>query len=387
MIPGKKKILIIAGEASGDLHGSGVVRSLLRLSPDVQVYGVGSGNMRQAGAELIIDSSQLAVVGITEVFGQIGNLFKAYWQLKEFIKTNHLALLILIDFPDFNLLLARVAKSVGVPVLYYISPQVWAWRSGRVKKIANRVDKMAVILPFEVAIFRQAGLDVEFVGHPLLDVLDLNRQDISLPNTEEWKGAPLIALLPGSRAKEVNSLLPSMKRAAEIIREKKPGARFILAAAPSLNVKEVTEFLKSSDVSVTIVQGQTYQVIKAADLVIVASGTATLETAILAKPMVILYHVSSLSYWIGKSLVKVNWIGLVNIVAGKSVVPELLQQEVKGERIAAEVLKILEDESCRQKILQGLAEVRDKLGTPGAAERVAQIALEMIGTVRNGMES
>jgi len=379
LIPGKKKILIIAGEASGDLHGSGVVRSLLRLSPDVQVYGVGSGNMRQAGAELIIDSSQLAVVGITEVFGQIGNLFKAYWQLKEFIKTNHLALLILIDFPDFNLLLTRVAKSVGVPVLYYISPQVWAWRSGRVKKIANRVDKMAVILPFEVAIFRQAGLDVEFVGHPLLDVLDLNRQDISLPNTEEWKGTPLIALLPGSRAKEVNSLLPSMKRAAEIIRDKKPGARFILAAAPSLNVKEVTEFLKSSDVSVTIVQGQTYQVIKAADLVIVASGTATLETAILDKPMVILYHVSSLSYWIGKSLVKVNWIGLVNIVAGKSVVPELLQQEVKGERIAAEVLKILEDESCRQKILQGLAEVRDKLGTPGAAERVAQIALEMIG--------
>ena len=378
MIPGKKKILIIAGEASGDLHGSGVVRSLLRLSPDVQVYGVGSGNMRQAGAELIIDSSQLAVVGITEVFGQIGNLFKAYWQLKEFIKTNHLALLILIDFPDFNLLLARVAKSVGVPVLYYISPQVWAWRSGRVKKIANRVEKMAVILPFEVDIFRQAGLDVEFVGHPLLDVLDLNRQDISLPNTEEWKGAPLIALLPGSRAKEVNSLLPSMKRAAEIIREKKPGARFILAAAPSLNVKEVTEFLKSSDVSVTIVQGQTYQVIKAADLVIVASGTATLETAILDKPMVILYHVSSLSYWIGKSLVKVNWISLVNIVAGKSVVPELLQQEVKGERIAAEVLKILEDESCRQKILQGLAEVRDKLGTPGAAHRVAEMALEMI---------
>ncbi len=378
MIPGKKKILIIAGEASGDLHGSGVVRSLLRLSPDVQVYGVGSGNMRQAGAELIIDSSQLAVVGIIEVFGKIGNLFKAYWQLKEFIKTNHLALLILIDFPDFNLLLARVAKSVGVPVLYYISPQVWAWRSGRVKKIANRVDKMAVILPFEVAIFRQAGLDVEFVGHPLLDVLDLNRQDISLPNTEEWKGAPLIALLPGSRAKEVNSLLPSMKRAAEIIREKKPGARFILAAAPSLNVKEVKEFLKSSDVSVTIVQGQTYQVIKAADLVIVASGTATLETAILDKPMVILYHVSSLSYWIGKALVKVNWIGLVNIIAGKSVVPELLQQEAKGERIAAEVLKILEDESCRQEILQGLAEVRAKLGTPGAAERVAKMALNIM---------
>jgi lipid-A-disaccharide synthase len=387
LIPAKKKILIIAGEASGDLHGSGVVKALLRLSPDVQVYGVGGENMRQAGAELIIDSSQLAVVGVTEVFGQMGNLIKAYWQLKKFIKTNRLALLILIDFPDFNLLLARVAKGVGVPVLYYISPQVWAWRSGRVQKIASRVNKMAVILPFEVPIFRQAGLDVEFVGHPLLDVLGLNRQEIIFPNTEEWKGDPLIALLPGSRTKEVNALLPSMLRAAEIIREKKPGARFILAVAPSLRVQEGKEFLKSSAVPVTVVQGQTYQVMEAADLVLVASGTATLETAILDKPMVILYHVSSLSYWIGKALVKVKWIGLVNIVAGKRVVPELLQQEARGERIAAEVLKILENESCRQEILQGLAEVRDKLGTPGAAERVARIALEIIGAERKGVES
>jgi lipid-A-disaccharide synthase len=387
LIPGKKKILIIAGEASGDLHGSGVVRALLRLSPDVQVYGVGSGNMRQAGAELIIDSSQLAVVGITEVFGQIGNLLKGYWQLKQFIKTTPLSLLILIDFPDFNLMLARVARGVGVPVLYYISPQVWAWRSGRVQKIANRVDKMAVILPFEVAVFRQAGLEVEFVGHPLLDVLNVNQREIAPPPTEEWRGDPLIALLPGSRVKEVNSLLPSLIRAAEIIRENKAGARFILAVAPSLNVLEVKEFFKSADLSVTIVQGQTYQAIKAADLVIVASGTATLETAILGKPMVILYRVSSLSYWIGKILVKTNWIGLVNIVAGRRVVPELLQHEAKGERIAAEVLKILEDESARQEILQGLAEVRDKLGTPGAAERVAQIALEMIGAVRRGVES
>ncbi|MFH1758098.1 MAG: lipid-A-disaccharide synthase [Pseudomonadota bacterium] len=387
MSPAKKKILIVAGEASGDLHGSGVVRALLRLSPDVQVYGVGSGNMRQAGAELIIDSSQLAVVGITEVFGQIGNLLKGYWQLKQFIKTNHLSLLILIDFPDFNLMLARVAKGVGVPVLYYISPQVWAWRSGRVQKIAKRVDKMAVILPFEVAIFRQAGLEVEFVGHPLLDVLNANQHEIAPPHTEEWRGDPLIALLPGSRVKEVNSLLPSLIRAAEIIGENKAGARFILAVAPSLNLQEVKEFLKSADLSVTIVQGQTYQAIKAADLVIVASGTATLETAILGKPMVILYRVSSLSYWIGKILVKTNWIGLVNIVAGRRVVPELLQHEAKGERIAAEVLKILEDESARQEVLQGLAEVRDKLGTPGAAERVAQIALKMIGAVRRGVES
>lgn len=378
MIPEKKKILIIAGEASGDLHGSGVVKALLQLSSDVQVYGVGGGNMRQAGAELIIDSSRLAVVGITEVFGKIGNLVRAYWQLKQFIKTNHLALLILIDFPDFNLLLARVAKGMGVPVLYYISPQVWAWRSGRVKKIAERVDKMAVILPFEVPIFRKVGLDVEFVGHPLLDLVGLHQQEIAFPHVEEWKGAPLVTLLPGSRTKEVKSLLPGMMRAVEVIRENKPGAKFILALAPGLSIQEVKKFLTSSTATVTIVQGQTYRAIQAADLVLVASGTATLETAILAKPMVILYQVSSLSYWIGKALVKINWIGLVNIVAGKRVVPELLQQEAKGERIAAEALKILEDESYRQEILQGLAEVRAKLGTPGAGERVAKMALDIM---------
>ncbi len=378
MIPDKKRILIIAGEASGDLHGASVVRALLSLSSEFRVYGVGGKNMRQAGAELILDSSMLAVVGITEVFEKIGNLFSAFRQLKKFIKTNHLSLLILIDFPEFNLIMARVAKGMGVPVLYYISPQVWAWRPGRVKKIAERVDKMAVILPFEVPFFLKAGLEVEFVGHPLLDLVGLNQSEASNPPLEEWKGDPLITLLPGSRTKEVRSLLPRMMRAVEVIWEKKPGARFILALAPGLNMEEVKTFLKDSIAPLTMVQGETYRAIQAADLVWVASGTATLETAILNKPMVILYQVSPLSYWIGKVLVKVDWIGLVNIVAGRRVVPELLQEATKGERIAAEALKILEDESYRQEMLQGLTEVRAKLGSPGAAKRVARMALEMI---------
>jgi lipid-A-disaccharide synthase len=379
LIPGKKNILITAGEASGDLHGSGVVKSLLRLRPDLQVYGVGGGNMRQAGAELIIDSSRLAVVGISEVFGKMGHLLKAYWQIKQFIKRKNLSLLILIDFPDFNLLLARVAKKAGIPVLYYISPQVWAWRSGRVQKIASLVNKMAVILPFEVPIYRRAGLDVEFVGHPLMDLLDLSQPEIFPPGKEEWRGDPLIALLPGSRAKEVKSLLPSMIRAAEIIRRKKSGAKFILAVAPSISAQDMKEFLKDSSVSISMVQGRTYDALRASDLVVVASGTATLETAILKKPMVIIYRVSLLSYWAAKALVRMNCIGLVNIVAGKKVVPELLQEEARGERIADEIIKILEDEPYRREILQGLTEVKDKIGAPGAAERVAQIALGMIG--------
>jgi lipid-A-disaccharide synthase len=222
------------------------------------------------------------------------------------------------------------------------------------------------------------GLDVEFVGHPLLDLVGLHQQEIAFPHVEEWKGDPLVTLLPGSRTKEVKSLLPGMMRAVEVIRENKPGAKFILALAPGLSIQEVKKFLTSSTATVTIVQGQTYRAIQAADLVLVASGTATLETAILAKPMVILYQVSSLSYWIGKALIKINWIGLVNIVAGKRVVPELLQEAAQGEYIAAEALKILEDESYRQEILQGLAEVRAKLGTPGAAERVAKMALDIM---------
>jgi len=381
LIPEKKRILIIAGEASGDLHGSGVVKALLRLSPDVQVHGLGGGNMRQAGAEMLMDSSRLAVVGITEVLGKIGNLVRAYREVKKFIKTHRPALLILIDFPDFNLPLAGVAKRMGVPVLYYISPQVWAWRSGRVKKIAERVHKMAVILPFEVPIFRKIGLEVEFVGHPLLDVLGLREQETFLPQGEEWKGDPLITLLPGSRTKEIKSLFPGMVRAAEILQANKPNARFILALAPGIRPQDVKRFLDSSAAIITLVQGQTYRAIKAADLVLVASGTATLEAAILDKPMVILYQVSPLSYWIGKAMVKLPWIGLVNIVAGKRVAPELLQEAARGERIAAEALKILEGESYRKEMLQGLAEVRAKLGTPGAAERVARMALEMVGCI------
>lgn len=374
----KKKIMIVAGEASGDLHGSSVVKAVMRLDPEIHVYAMGSEQMRQGGAEIIIDSSALAVVGISEVWGSIGGLLRAYWTLKKFIRKDRPGLLILIDFPDFNLSLARVAQRAGVPVLYYISPQVWAWRSGRVKKIAKRVNKMAVIFPFEVSIYQNAGVDVEFVGHPLLDVLGASqKEDLSLDHSE-WRGDPLIALLPGSREKEIKSLLPEMVRAAKIISGQKPGAQFILAAAPSVNVQELKKFLRPQSVSISVVEGPAHNAIMAATLVIVASGTATLETAILGKPMVIVYQVSPLSYWIGKAMVQVDWVGLVNIIAGKKVVPELLQEEARGERIAAEALRVLDEETYRQEMVEELAEVRKKLGTAGAAERVARMALEMI---------
>jgi lipid-A-disaccharide synthase len=377
--PKKKDILIVAGEASGDLHGARVAESLRRMDPEVKVRAMGGELLRRAGAEIVVDSSRLAVVGITEVLGRFGDLARAYRGLKGRIRRGEIGLLILIDFPDFNLRLARVAREASTPVLYYISPQVWAWRSGRTKVIARRVDRMAVIFPFEVPLYREAGLEAEFVGHPLLDTLGSDEKATRVPLEEGgWHGDPLIALLPGSRHREVFSLLPEMIRAAQIIVREKAGAKFFLALAPSMDEAEIREILPPAGPKIEVVRGKTEQVLRAADLVLVASGTATLETAIRGKPMVIAYRVSPLSYWVGRAMIRVKWIGLVNLVAERSVVPELIQNEATGEKMAAEALRILEDESYRKAMIQGLAEVRQRLGSPGASERVARMALEMI---------
>ncbi len=374
--------MIVAGEASGDLHGSKVAQALLRREPALQISAMGGDRLRKSGAEILVDSSQLAVVGLTEVLGRAGGLYRAYRTLKNFLRTGGVSLLILIDFPDFNLRLARVAQKAGVPVLYYISPQVWAWRSGRTRKIARTVQKMAVIFPFEIPLYRQVGLEAEFVGHPLMDILG-PRKEVPVPSERTWGGKPLITLLPGSRGKEIRSLLPEMIRAAQIIIRTKPEARFLVALAPGIHAPDVQEYLPESGAAVSWVEGKTYEAIGAADLVIAASGTATLETAILGKPMVIAYRVSPLSYWAGRALIKVKWIGLVNIVAGRSLVPELIQGEARGERMAEEALKILEAENYRKEMIEGLAEVGRRLGAPGACEKVAGMAREMIKAKAN----
>jgi lipid-A-disaccharide synthase len=374
----KNNILIVAGEASADLHGAKVVEALRRMDPAIKVRAMGGDHLRRAGAEILVDSSRLAVVGITEVLGRLGDLMRAYRSLKRLVQNGETGLLVLIDFPDFNLRLAGVAREAGVPVLYYISPQVWAWRSGRARVIARRVDRMAVIFPFEVPLYREAGLAAEFVGHPLMDTLGQPGDSFLSPKEKEWKGDPLIALLPGSRHREIRYHLPEMIRAAQLIARKKNGARFLVALAPSTHAEEVIDLLPPQDSRIQVVEGKTYEVIRAADLVLVASGTATLETAILGKPMVIVYRVSPLSYWVGRAMIKVRWIGLVNLVAGRALVPELIQAEAKGEQIAVEALRILEEDSYREGMIRGLAKVRERLGSPGAAERVARIAMEMI---------
>ncbi len=374
-----KKILIVTGEASGDLHGGEVAGAIVALSPGVKLLAVGGEKLRRAGAEIIVDSRSLTVVGITEVLGRLRTILKALSFLKSFLRREKPDLLILIDFPDFNLRLARAAKKVGIPVLYYISPQVWAWRPGRIKTLARFVEKMAVIFPFEVPLYEAAGVPVEFVGHPLMDIFENWEAGRVGDGKQGYHGDPLIALLPGSREKEVSSLLPEMIRAAELLKQRKPQAHFILPLASTIGREEVEKFIPAGFSALTIVEGRTYEAIAAADLAIVASGTATLETAILGKPMVIVYRVSFPSYWIGRLLIRLKCIGLANIVAGKKIVPELIQKKACGEKISAEALKILSDNRYREDIEAGLADFRKKLGKTGAAVRVAQIALEIAG--------
>jgi lipid-A-disaccharide synthase len=377
----RRKVLIVAGESSGDLYGAKLVESMASLSPQVEFYGIGGKEMERSGVHLLFSSSELAVVGLTEVLGKMRHIWRAWRQMKHFIADRKPHLAILIDYPGFNLRLAKVLKDNAVPVLYYVSPQVWAWRYGRIKKIARRVAKMAVILPFEASLYQKEEVDVEFVGHPLLDILDTE-----LSRTEARRrlgvstNALLIGLLPGSREREVKALLPPLVGAATILSREFPSCRFMLPLASTVRRDLVRGCIAESHLSLEVVEGRTFEVMKAADLLLVVSGTVTLEGAIAGVPMVIIYRLSPISYLIGRMLVKVKCIGLANIVLGRKVVPELIQGEVTPQRIAHEAGKILQDHATREQIEAEFKRVKEKLGERGASHRVAQISLQMMGT-------
>jgi lipid-A-disaccharide synthase len=376
----RKKVVIVAGEASGDLYGAKLAEAMASLSPQVELYGIGGSEMARRKVKLLFSSSELAVVGVTEVLEKIGHIWRAWRQMKRFIRDNRPHLAVLIDYPGFNLRLAKVFKANAVPVLYYVSPQVWAWRSGRIKKIAQRVAKMAVILPFEAPLYEQAGVDVEFVGHPLLDILD---QGLTREKARRRLGVSadvlFIGLLPGSREREVKSLLPPLVGAAELLAVDFPRARFMIPVASAIDRDMVQRFIAESRLPIDIVAGRAFEVMKAADLLLMASGTATLEGAIAGAPMVIIYRLSPITYLIGRMLVKIKCFGLANIVVGRKVVPELLQGEVTPKRIAFEAKKILQDHARRQEIEDEFRLVTNKLGGQGASHRVARIALQMMG--------
>ena len=381
-------VLIVAGEASADLHGSHLVAALKRLDPGLTFWGIGGSRLQEAGVRILFDSSDMAVVGLTEVVSRLATLTRAYLTLKTILRKDRPLLLILLDYPDFNLRLARAAKQFQVPVLYYISPQVWAWRKGRVETIRRCVDRMAVILPFEKDFYGQRGLQVEHVGHPLLEEIpaDLDGKKVRMELGLD-QASPVLALLPGSRKEEVANLLPVMIEAAEKIRSTHARLKCLLPRASTIAPGLLDGLLKKSSLDVQVTQGDVYRVLKACDLALVASGTATLEAAILETPMVIVYRVSSLSYWIGRRVISVPFIGLVNLVAGEEVVPELIQGDVTPERLAREALDILDHDDRRRNMVRKLRALRETLGRGGASERTARIALEMIEASPTGGET
>jgi lipid-A-disaccharide synthase len=383
-------ILIVAGEASGDRHGARLVAEIQKKLPAARFVGIGGENLAAQGVELLAEASDLAVVGLTEVAGKLPAVAGALREVGRLLRQERPALAILIDFPDFNFLVARLAKWQRVPVMYYISPQVWAWRRHRVRTIARLVDRLAVIFPFEEEFYRREGVPVTFVGHPFMETLPaLPRREILL---KEWGLDPerfTLALLPGSRGSEIERHLPAMLAAARLIKEAIPEAQFLLPLASTapreLVERMVDSFLDnraggspSLGLPLKIIPGQAYAALAAAHLAVVASGTVTVEAALAGTPTVIVYRLAPLTYRVARRLIRVDHIGMANLLAGEGLFPELIQDEFTPHGLAREVLGWIKAPRRLEHLRLGLARVVQGLGPPGASERAARVALELV---------
>jgi lipid-A-disaccharide synthase len=375
----KPSVMLVAGEASGDMHGAELARHL-RQEAGIQCIGMGSRHMQAAGVELVVDSSRIAVVGLFEVLAHWSEIQAALKTLRATLATRRPDLLVLIDYPEFNLKLAETAKALGIPVLFYVSPQVWAWRPKRIHKIGRRIDHMAVIFPFEEDFYRRAGIPVTYVGHPLaLRVKpDLDRET-ALSRFGLDSRLKTVALMPGSRNSEIKRLLPILIAAAQQIRQRISNVQFVLPAAPALDAGELQRRADASGVRIAVVQGHTYNAINASDIAITASGTATLEIALLKTPMIVVYKVSSLSYAILKRLIRIKQIALANIIAGQAIVPELIQSAATADRIAAEAVRLLTDTACHQRMRSDLEAVKRNLGQQDGIAGICQLVLNLLG--------
>lgn len=371
--------MIIAGEASGDIYGADLVREALLLNPDIHFFGIGGERMRERGVKTLVDSSDMAVVGLVEVVKHFNVIASAFLNLRNIILSDPPDLLVLIDYPGFNLRLARVAKNKGVKVLYYISPQIWAWRQGRVKKIARLVDHMAVILPFEAPFYERAALPVTFVGHPMQDLVDVSMtRDEAAVSFGLDPARKIIGLFPGSRRNEIDRLLPVIIGSALLLKQRFPDIQFLLPLASTLIADEITPQLTAAGLDVSITRERLHDLIRACDAVVTVSGTITLEIALVGTPMVIIYKLSPLTYQLAKRLIKVDNIGLCNIVAGETIVKELIQDDAEPEPIMTEICGILADQAYNASIREKLAQVRSKLGCGGASRNVAKLMFSML---------
>ncbi len=373
--------MIVTGEASGDLHGANLIQATREIDPDIVFFGVGGCRMAAEGCEILIPGESLSVMGLAEVFGHFSTIYRAYRKLKHILSgPARPDVLVLLDFPEFNLRLARAASRVGVPVLYYISPQVWAWRRGRVKKIARVVDRLAVIFPFEPELYAGENVEVDYVGNPLLDEIRITRaRDSFLREHGLDPSREVVGIFPGSRRQELKYNLDVMISAAKIIHSRRPDLQFLLPVASSLKPAEMRDRLAEIQLPIFLVDDNIYDAIQACEAILTVSGTVTLQIGLIGTPMAILYKMAPFTYFVGKRLIKVPHIGLANIVAGEAVAREFIQHQATPENLADELLRLLEDQEYRRKTLEGLSRIPRKMGERGCSRRVARMVSEMCG--------
>jgi len=368
-----------AGESSGEQHAANMFLELKKQCPNIKGIGMGSAKMAQAGIDICYDSANIAVIGVVEVLKHYGEIRWALKIMQQLLDKERPDLLVCVDYKEFNFKLAKYAKSIGIKVLFYVSPQVWAWRPGRVKAYGEVIDMMAVIFPFETAYYDAENVPVRYVGHPSVDkVHPLHTKAEDLVSYKLNQNNPVVGLLPGSRANEIKRMLPVMLAAAEQLQVSFPGIQFVLPQADSISDALLQTYLKLSNINVTIVKNQPYDVIQCCDAVMTTSGTATLEISLLTVPMVIVYKLAPSTYWLGRWLVNIPFIGLPNIVAGKAIVKELIQHEATPKNLAAEVQRILSDDQYAAQMRENLSQVKQLLGQGGGSKNMAELALEML---------
>lgn len=376
------RILISAGEASGDIHAAAVTAAIKKIDSSAEVFGMGGDALRNAGGEVLFDIKDHGVMGFVEVLKKLPDLFKLRDDFEKVMDERKPDCLITVDYPGFNMKLAKLAHDKGIPVVSYIAPSAWAWHKSRAKKVAKIVDKVACIFPFEYDVYKEAGAPVEFVGHPLVDIVKPKMsQAEAMAFAGKEEGKKLILLMPGSRLMEIEKMLPTLLEAAKLIKKQLPEVSFVMPRAGTIPISLLEEKIKASGLEVKITEGNNYDLFSVADLALATSGTVTLEAALCGLGSVIVYKTNPVTYFIAKLVVNIPHIGLPNIVAAKSVLPELIQNDFTPAKVAQEALALLESER-NAKMKEDLAYVKERLGKPGAVGRVAELVLKIAGEKR-----
>jgi len=373
-------VMFSAGESSGDQHAAHMFQEMRLQRPDIRGIGMGAGKMRQAGIDIRIDSSGIGVIGLVEILKHYRDIQTALQAMKALLSNERPDLLVCVDYKEFNLKLAQYAKSIGIKVLFYVSPQVWAWRPGRVQTYGRAIDMMAVIFPFETAYYEAENVPVRYVGHPSVDKVHPQRdkqQDFTLFDLDPTR--PVIGILPGSRSNELKRMLPVMLQAARQMAQRRPQLQFVLPQADTVSDADLQSCLQKCALPIRVVKQQAYDAIQCCDAIMTTSGTASLEIALLGVPMLIAYRLSPITYYLGRLLIKIPFIGLPNIIAGRAIVKELIQTEANPSNMAAEIERLLSDMAYRSHCLEGLQQVKQRLGAGGGSKNMANLALEMLG--------